>query len=217
MWVGLALITMFPIVQLLQGAIPIFTVVWLIVPLLIVFRTRDVNGVGFLRIPWRGFLVTAALNFSALLFVSIVVEPWSHSYQALVNAALSGTPPDTTFAWLIRFKGITAWSSMLFYSGSVTLFGEELFFRGWLLQWLQRRMDNGWAIMVQATLFTLPQLIAVVMLSPLQSIIYTVFYSWLAVGVVGGWAAVRTRSIWPSLASVTVWNTIMIFWTISGG
>jgi len=38
-------------------------------------------------------------------------------------------------------------------------------------------------------------------------------YSWLAVGVIGGWAA-RTQSIWPSLASATIWNAIMIVWVL---
>ena len=216
-WVGSALVALLPIMLFLQGAFPLLTVVWLIVPLGVVLRTWDANRVGFHKISRRALLTTTAINLSALLLIAISVEPWSHAYQVLVKGAISGTPPDTTFAWLVRFKGLTAWGGMLLYSGLVTIFGEELFFRGWLLQWLQCRMKKCWAIILQATLFTLPQLIAALLLSPLQGVTYTVVYSWLAVGVIGGWAAARTQSIWPSLISATMWNAIMIAWILFGG
>jgi membrane protease YdiL (CAAX protease family) len=213
-WVGSALLALVPVMVFLQGAFPLFTVLWLTVPLLVVLRTRDANRVGFRKIPGRVFISTTAINLGALLLVAIMVEPWSHSYQALVKGAIASLHPDTTFAWLIRFKGFTAWSGMLFYSGLVTIFGEELFFRGWLLQWLQRRMDTRWAIILQAALFSLPQLLAALLLSPLQGVIYTVIYSWLAVGVIGGWAAARTNSIWPSWMSTTLWNIFLVAWVL---
>ena len=213
-WVGLALAVLVPATLFLQGSFPIFTVAWLIVPLLVVVRTRNANRAGFQGIPWRQFLGTTALNLSALLLISALVEPWSHTYRSLVKEAMAGTPPDTTFAWLVRFRGPAAWGSLLLYSGLVTIFAEELFFRGWLLQSLRRRMHKGWAIVIQAALFTLPQLLAALLLSPLQDAVYTVAYSWLAVGVIGGWAAARTQSIWPSLASATLWNMVMIAWIL---
>jgi membrane protease YdiL (CAAX protease family) len=92
----------------------------------------------------------------------------------------------------------------------VTLFGEELFFRGWLLQLLQRRWGMLWAIIVQATLFTLPNLLVALVLPPLQGWLYILVYTWLAIGIVGGWAAARTGSIWPSLISATIGNLILV-------
>lgn len=212
LWAGFALLALVPATIFLQGSFPLFTVIWLIVPLFAVIRSRDAKQVGFRLIPWRTFLTTTAINLSALLLIAVLVEPWSHAYQALVKAALSGSPPDTTFAWLVRFQGLAAWAGLLLYSGLVTIFAEELFFRGWLLQFLQRRMSRSWTIVIQAALFTIPQLLAALLLSPLQGVVYALVYSWLAVGVVGGWAAARTRSIWPSLASATIWNAIMIAW-----
>ena len=44
---------------------------------------------------------------------------------------------------------------------------------------------------------------------PLQAVVWIVVYSWLAVGVVGGWAAARTRSIWPSLIAATLTNLVL--------
>lgn len=183
-------------------------------PLLVVARTSNANRVGFQGISWRQFLGTTALNLSTLLLISALVESWSHTYQSLVKRAMAGTPPDTTFAWLVRFRGLTSWGGLLLYSGLVTIFAEELFFRGWLLQSLQRKMNRGWTILIQAALFTLPQLLAALLLSPLQGVVFAVVYSWLGVGVVGGWAAARTQSIWPSLASATLWNMIMIAWVL---
>ncbi len=213
-WAGSALLILIPAMLFLHGSFPLFTVVWLVVPLLVVIRSGDARRVGFRSISWRDFLITTAINLGLFLIVSVLVEPWSHAYSALVKGALSSTPPDTTFAWLVRFKGIAAWAGLLLYSGMVTIFGEELFFRGWLLQTLQLRMSKVWAVLIQAALFTIPQLLAAFLLTPLQGVVYAVIYSWLAVGVIGGWAAARTQSIWPSLASATLWNVIMILWVL---
>ena len=40
--------------------------------------------------------------------------------------------------------------------------------------------------------------------------LYALIYTWLAIGVVGGWAASRTGSIWPSLLSATMCNLILV-------
>ena len=213
-WAGLALALSILATLFFRGSFPIFTAIWLIVPTLIVIRTHDAHRVGFCRIPWLKFLTTTAVNLTLLLVVSLAVEPWSHTYQALVKAAISGTPPDTTFVWLVRFKGVTAWGGLLLYSGLITIFGEELFFRGWLLQSLQQKMNKTTAIVIQAALFTIPQLLAAVLLPPAQGLIYAFAYSLLGIGIIGGWAAARTQSIWPSLVSASIWNLIMIVWVL---
>jgi membrane protease YdiL (CAAX protease family) len=41
---------------------------------------------------------------------------------------------------------------MVLFSGLITLFGEELFFRGWLLQLFCKRWGTSWAIILQALL-----------------------------------------------------------------
>ena len=211
-WVGSALAVLIPVTIFLQGSFPWFTVVWLVVPLVIVLRSIDTHRAGFQRIPWRQFLLTTTINLCAILLISALVEPWSHTYRALVNGAISSAIPDTTFAWLVRFKGPPAWGGLLLYSGLVTIFAEELFFRGWLLKTLQRRMNNTWAILIQAVLFTLPQAIVTLLLAPFQGVIYAIIYSFLAIGVIGGWAAACTHSIWPSLVSATIWNLSMVIW-----
>ncbi|MDX9955175.1 MAG: hypothetical protein RBT75_13810 [Anaerolineae bacterium] len=139
LWVFLALALLMPVTLLLQGAFPIFTVVWLLVPLVAVLKAKDATRVGFRTVPWRQLAQATALNLGSYLLLTLLLEPWSHTYEQLLTLALSGSTPDTTFAWLLRFPRPLALTGMLHYSGLITLFGEELFFRGWLLQLLQRR------------------------------------------------------------------------------
>jgi membrane protease YdiL (CAAX protease family) len=35
-------------------------------------------------------------------------------------------------------------------------------------------------------------------------------YTWLSVGIIGGWAASRTESIWPSLISAALCNLVLV-------
>jgi membrane protease YdiL (CAAX protease family) len=99
---------------------------------------------------------------------------------------------------------------MFLFSGSVTLFGEELFFRGWLLQFLRKHWGTTWAIIIQALLFVIPNSLVALVLPPLQGVLYVLVYTWLAIGIIGGWAAARTGSIWPSLISAAVCNLVLV-------
>jgi membrane protease YdiL (CAAX protease family) len=157
----------------------------------------------------RELIKYTLLTLTGSLALMAIFEPWSHTYQMLLTEAISALHPDTTFGWLVRFPGAAGWAGFIGFAGLVTLFAEELFFRGWLFQWLQKRMSSTKAVFWQATLFTLPQMLAAFLLAPLQGVLYAVVYSWLAIGLIGGWAASRTQSIWPSLLSATLYNIIM--------
>ncbi len=211
LWALLALVALFPVTKFLQGAFPIFTVLWIAVPLFSIWRTRDAGRVGFRPLPWRLLAATTAINLAGVLAVMLIFEPWSHTYRNLLNLVLSSQPPDTTFAWLLRLPRLPALGAMALYSGLVTLFAEELFFRGWLLQLLQKHMRAAWAVAVQALLFVVPNLLAAFTLPALQGVLYGLIYTWLAIGMIGGWAASRTGSIWPSLISASLSNLILVF------
>jgi membrane protease YdiL (CAAX protease family) len=209
-WGVLALAALLPVTNLLDGSFPVFTVLWILVPLVAVAIKKDAGRVGFRALPWRELLPVIAINVGGLLAMMLLVEPWSHTYRMLVQAAIAGPHPDTTFAWLVRLPTLPALGAMFLYSGAITLFAEELFFRGWLLQLLQKRWGPRWAIVAQALLFTLPNLLASFVLPPLQGLLYALVYTFLGIGIVGGWAAARTRSIWPSLLSATICNFVFV-------
>jgi membrane protease YdiL (CAAX protease family) len=209
-WSVLALAILLPVTLLLKSSFPIFTVLWILVPLIVVLIKKEASRVGFRLISWRELVQATAINLGGLLLVMLAFEPWSHTYQKLLEATLSSQAPDATFAWLLRFQRIPALGGMFLFSGMVTLFGEELFFRGWLLQNLIKRWGITWAIIIQALLFVIPNLLAALVLPPLQGVLYVLVYTWLAIGLIGGWAASRTGSIWPSLVSATVCNLVLV-------
>ena len=61
----------------------------------------------------------------------------------------------------------------------------------------------------QAALFILPNLLAALALPPLQGALYALVYT-PAIGLIGGWAAARTSSIWPSLAAAALCNLVLV-------
>jgi membrane protease YdiL (CAAX protease family) len=209
-WVGLDLLLLLPLSVLLGASFPLFTLLWLAVPLVAVLRSRDASRVGFRPLAWGLFARTAALAFGLFALVMALVEPWAHVYRTLVEKALAAPTPDITFAWVARYPGWPGLLSMALFSGLVTIFAEELFFRGWLLQWLLRRMKRWPAITLQAALFCLPQALAALIFPPLQAALWIIVYAWLGVGVIGGWAAARTGSIWPSLVSAVLMNLVLV-------
>lgn len=210
LWIILALASIIPAMILLQASLPVFTILWLVVPLFALINTRRVEAVGIRAVHGRVLLRYTAMNMALLGLLMLLVEPWSHTYQSLLIMAIASPAPDMTFAWLARYPIIPGLLGMLLISGLVTLFGEELFFRGWLLQIFLRRMRPAFAIALQAALFTIPQALAALLMAPLQAMLYVAVYSFLAIGCLGGWAAWKTQSIWPSLISATILNLVFV-------
>jgi len=168
----------------------------------------DASAIGVISLDVRHFLetsVAAGIAYAALL---LAVEPWTGVYDRLLELTLEG--PDPTFAWLVRFDGLAAWGGLAIFSGLVTLYSEELFFRGWLLNVLKRRTRPTVAVVGQAMVFTLFQSIPVLFFSPVQALVYLVVYAF-SLGVVVGIAARRTDSILPGLAVVTVANLVLTY------
>jgi membrane protease YdiL (CAAX protease family) len=213
-WLVIDLLILLPVQNLLGGSFPLFTVIWLLPPLITLLSSKDSGRIGIRRVPVKMFLIALGLNGAGVLLVMLLCEPWSHTYQSLIFETLKSASPDTTFAWLLRFPGWSGYALMFLYSILVSMFAEELFFRGWLLQWLGKRLPAVWAILLQAFLFTLPQAIVAFFLTPIQAVVYVAGYSFLAIGGIGGWAAWRTKSIWPSLAIVSIMNLVMVILTI---
>lgn len=208
-WILAALAVLVPVAVVLEAAFPIFTLIWLVGPLVEVARTGDASRIGFRQVPWRLLVRVTTVNVLLCFAVMLALEPWTHGYQRVVELAMTNQPIDSTFGWLVRFPRWPGLAFITLYSGLVTMFAEELCFRGWLLQSLRPRMGTPRAIVVQASLFLFPNLLVVPLLSPEESLGYLICV-WLSVGLAGGWAAARTGSIWPSLISVTLTNLVAV-------
>ncbi len=208
-WISAAILLAIGISILLDATFPSFSLLWLIPPLVSLLIIKDAGRLGMRSISWREYGVTTLILLASFALLMLVFEPWSHTYRDLVRLAAASTPPDSTFGWLIRFPGALGYLGLLLYSGFVTIFAEEVFFHGWLLQSLLGVMRPVWAVLLQAVLLTLPQALVALVLPPLQGSLYVFVYSFLEIGVLGGWSAWRTRSIWPILTAAVLTNFVL--------
>ena len=202
---GLALAVAFSL--LLNASIPLFTLIFLLFPLIKLIKHRDAAHIGMGQIPWRDFIKWTVINLAALIVVYAIFEPWSGAYAYLLEEATAPGASDPTFAWLTRFDGLAGWAGMFLFSGLISIFAEELFFRGWLQNALRPKMGTLWANVIQAALFTLPQLIvAFLMPTPVMGLVYGLVYAFGAIGLINGWVATKAGTIWPNLVAATLMN-----------
>jgi membrane protease YdiL (CAAX protease family) len=197
--------------SLWQGLnLPIFTLLFLLLPLINLLVRRDAQRIGMGAVGWEQVLKWTGINLVALAVVYAVFEPWSGAYRFLLQEATRPEASDPTFAWLTIFNGPTGWLGMVLFSGFVSIFAEELCFRGWLLRVLEPKVGPVWANVIQAVLFTLPQLVvAFLMPDALMGIVYGLIYAFGAIGLINGWVSQKAGAIWPNLIAATLMNLIL--------
>jgi membrane protease YdiL (CAAX protease family) len=145
-----------------------------------------------------------------LIHVYRIFEPWSGAYKNLLAEATRVGSTDPTFVWLSRIEGPGGWIGMVLFSGFITIFAEELGFRGWLIRTLKPSVYGFWANIIQAAIFTLPQLLAALMMPSLtMGLVYALVYSFGAIGLINGWVSMKAGAIWPNLISSTAMNLIL--------
>ena len=77
-WILLALLALVPVTWLLQGSFPVFTVLWLAVPLAVLLRSRDASSIGIVAVPVRTLLGVTALNLAGLLGAAALGDLGKH-------------------------------------------------------------------------------------------------------------------------------------------
>ncbi|MGV8981669.1 CPBP family intramembrane glutamic endopeptidase [Clostridium sp.] len=209
-WAVSSLLLVILVSMLFKTSFPLLTIIWISVPLAVVICKKDAGIIGFRPIPINEFFKFTLINLVLSLLIFGLFEPWSHTYQKLLRIIIGSETSDVTFVWLTKYSGIKSWLSMLLFSGFVTLFAEEIFFRGWLLIYFKKRINSYWAVIIQAVIFMIPNTFIAFFMIPAQGIIYTVVYAGVAIGIVGGWTSNCTNSIWPSLVSASVFNLIAV-------
>jgi len=92
----------------------------------------------------------------------------------------------------------------------ITIFGEELFFRGYIYQKFKNKFNPFRAVIFQDFLFALPNLIVTFIMPLVAGIVYVFVYAFLGIGCIGGYTAYKTDSIWPGLISASFMNLILV-------
>jgi len=201
-FVGL-LLTIFPlmIVGVGEGAalsIGFLLTQIVVIPLILLFiyldgsisRTRELLRFGspkravtmILGIPIIALIVDNILVFTyAMLFVLFFGEPGT-------NTDIGTTWESSNLAILLAFISICI----------MTPISEELFFRGYLLDSINRMHGQWPAILISAVIFGL------VHLDP-----FTIGMATIG-GVIYGWIRIRTGSLLPGIAAHAMWNTMAL-------
>lgn len=206
-WIIAALI-LAVLIPVWQGlSLPIFTFLFLILPMINLLRHKQAQRIGMGRIKPGKILKWTAINLGVLIVIYAIFEPWSGAYRFLLSEATGSGSTDPTFFWLRLFEGPAGWLGVFIFSGLITIFAEELCFRGWLLRTLKPKVGGFWANVIQAAIFTLPQLVVVFLMPSLtMGIVYGLVYSFGAIGLVNGWVSMKAGAIWPNLIAAAVMN-----------
>jgi len=210
-WIILSLGTLFYLSNLYGTEVPVFTLVWLALAFLAVLFARDAKYVGFSGVKFSEFFLVLFLNLLLFSILYIILEPLSGTFREVINNIRRETILYPSYYVMNQFsglKGLLAYFSCNFF---IIIFAEELFFRGFLIQYADLKLSKFWGVLIQAFLFLIFILILDINLPPVQNYIFLVGYTFLGRGIIGGWAAARTNSIWPSLITVSIVHTVVIF------
>jgi membrane protease YdiL (CAAX protease family) len=208
-WLGMAAAASVAVPIVIGAGVPVFTLVWLAIAALVIRRRRSPSVLGLARPP-RGELVRVT-GASMLLMTGLfgVAELTTHPYRDLLDLVRDEPSPDSTFAWVIEYGIGGGLVGFAVYGALVTIFAEEIVFRGALMT---RLRPHGRAIAVAGTTiaFAAVQALPAALLPPRAAVGFLVIDAVLAVGVVGGLAAYRTRSIYPCIVAITVANVVVL-------
>lgn len=177
-----------------------------------------IDGDVFGAFPSWGFLLFALVGFIPLLVATLLAyrfllgQPtkrlfaagvpfrmWRVWWGAFVWLLVMGTPSLIAVAMdPAAYTGSFSWQSFLPYALialallPVQTTAEEVFFRGWLLQWFGQRLGGIWTLSIlSGVMFSLPHLLnpeAVDALLP-------AFFGYGVIGFALGWVTVRDRSL----------------------
>jgi len=210
-WIIFALAALFYLSNLYGTEIPTFTLIWLVLPFLAVLISAEIKYVGFCKVEWGEFFLVLLLNIIFMGVVFLVLEPLSGTYKIIIDASLRNRPLGPAYYWITQFNN---WRGLLGFSLInllIIIFAEELFFRGLLIQYIGLKLSEFWGVLISAFLFLLFIVILNYNLPPVENYIMLVGYTFFARGIIGGWAAARTGTIWPSLITSTLVYTFIIF------
>lgn len=208
LWLLLAITVLITVFITKSVDFPLFTLIWLVVSILIFLN----QGIEILTIKKKK-LASTLIATGIFLLVSwgfiAIVEYLTGTYGELINLVKSTESKDITFYWIKVSQTPINYLILFLFGFFVTIFAEESFFRGYLLKALEEKYSKNLANILQAILFTLPQIIAGFMFPALQGVIYILGYSFILYGLMSGFMAQKTGNIWPGLITASVNNLIL--------
>jgi membrane protease YdiL (CAAX protease family) len=206
-WLVVAFAAGIVVPVVLGASVPLFALAMIAIAGGALRRTRSAATIGLSVGAPRRFLGTTVVATVVITAVFGLAEVVWHPYRELLALVADANTPDSTFAWVV--SGRHHLVAFALYAGLVTMFAEEVVFRGLLLARLRHR---GPLIAIGATTlaFAVLQAIAALQLGVGAAFGFLFLDAIVAVGVVGGAAAWFSRSILPGLIALTVANAVVV-------
>jgi CAAX protease family protein len=156
---------------------------------------------SFSKVGWRVskpiyFLWSLAvlLVIGLLAWLAIrIIPPELFQSEHVSLSSVAGTP-----------KTVAGFLTIFLYEAFYVALGEEIFFRGWLGGWLNRRLGFVPGNTIQSFIFLLPHL----MLLTISLKFWPILIPQLAAGWLQGWLRFKSDSILPGWLSHTLSNTL---------
>ena len=209
-WTVAALFLLFYQSQLYGTDTPLFTIVWIAITFLAVLVSSDGKYAGFSKVKFNEFFLVFFLNLILLAAIFVVLEPLSGTFRLVIDKTIRSPLVDPAYYWITRYEGWQGIGGFFLTNFIILIFAEEIFFRGFLIQFISLKMNKFWGVLIQAFIYLLFIVILNFNLPPVQNYILLVGYSFFGRGIIGGWAAARTDSILPPLLAVSIVNTLII-------
>jgi membrane protease YdiL (CAAX protease family) len=159
---------------------------------------------SFTKAGWRGskpiyylWSLGVVMIIGLLAWLAMRIIPPELFQSEHVNVSSYTGTPKTMAGFLIIFL----------HEAFYVALGEEIFFRGWLGGWLNRRLGFVPGNTVQSFLFLLPHL----MLLTISLQFWPILIPQFVAGWLQGWLRYKSDSILPSWLSHTLSNTLSAF------
>ena len=197
-WISSSIIITSISYLILQADFPLFIYLNLAISLIIILKTNNFNQYSLRMIKKYELLKFTSANLVPILIIYAIIEPWTHLYDELLMLSITDGV-DVTFGWITHYPRLIGFFFILVFSGFISIFSEELMFRGILEGYLLKKTNNQYAIIIQAFIFTIPQSLVAFILPLTDGILYIIFYSFVGIGIVNGIIVFKSKSIFPSL------------------
>ncbi len=207
-WIILALLATSLAFIVLKADFPLIIYLNLMISIIVIVKSKNITQFGINTLPVKQLMKFSVLNLISILFIYLLIEPWSHIYDKLLELSLERSV-DITFGWINYYPRVVALLIILLFGGFVTIFSEEFLFRGILEGYLLKNFSPSLAILLQSLLFSIPQSLLLFVFSFVDGLIYIVFYSIITIGIINGLTVYKCRSIFPSVIAASFANFIM--------
>jgi len=189
-------------------SIPIGTLVFLLIPLIwnCIVKRRSAKYLGFVFDDFFRNVGLGILIAFALVIFMIIIELNFQVESSVRELMLRSKSP--VFIFFESFSFPESVLMFFMYNFLVQTFGEEVFFRGFILRGLLNRVKKHFAIIISSLLFGAVHLPLLFIAPGLVSLFFVI--NSVLIGIIFAYIFVKRKSLIPSWIAHTIANTFAL-------